>query len=147
MFVAGANGLGPFSVAMQRAQPADRTDAEVTTVTVRCTGHVRTAVGAPQLECTFEGRTLRAFLEAFFAEHDVRDLVLAGDAAAEAAPGWAAAPDELPGTWRANPEGDRTRRYARVTVNGVFNEHLDGLDTELEDGDRVALMDPFVFCV
>jgi molybdopterin converting factor small subunit len=33
-----------------------------------------------------------------------------------------------------------------VAVNGEFNEHLDGLDTELEAGDRVGLMFPFIFC-
>ena len=26
-----------------------------------------------------------------------------------------------------------------MTVRGTFNEHLDGLETELEDGDPVAL--------
>jgi molybdopterin converting factor small subunit len=31
-------------------------------------------------------------------------------------------------------------------VNGRFNEQLDGFDTELTDGDRVALMYPFMFC-
>ncbi len=31
-------------------------------------------------------------------------------------------------------------------VNGRFNEHLDGLDTELADSDRVSLMYPFIFC-
>ncbi|PSP64066.1 pterin cluster protein, partial [Halobacteriales archaeon QH_8_64_26] len=39
-----------------------------------------------------------------------------------------------------------TRAYARVAVNGRFNENLEGLDTELEAGDRVALMYPFMFC-
>ncbi|MDZ7702438.1 MAG: MoaD/ThiS family protein [Halobacteriales archaeon] len=131
---------------MQRAAESPAASAEQTTVNVRCTGHVRTAVGTAATEFSFEGETLRAFLEAFFAEHDVRDLILAGDGD-DATRGWAAAPEELPGTWRKNPEGDRTRRYARVTVNGVFNEHLEGLDTVLEAGDRVALMYPFVFCV
>ena len=132
---------------MQRTAASTPESAVQTTVEVRCTGHVRTAVGAAGMTFTFEGETLRAFLEAFFAEHDVRDLILAGDEEAGTARGWAAAPEKLPGTWRANPEGDRTRRYARVTINGVFNEHLDGLDTELAEGDRVALMYPFVFCV
>ena len=44
----------------------------------------------------------------------------------------------------------RTRRAllaaARVCVNGRFNELLDGFDTELEDGDRVALVNPFMYC-
>jgi len=37
--------------------------------------------------------------------------------------------------------------HVRTAVGkGTFDEHLDGLDTELDDGDRVALMYPFVFC-
>jgi molybdopterin converting factor small subunit len=32
-------------------------------------------------------------------------------------------------------------------VNGVFNEHLDGLDRTIADDDRVGLLSPFVVCV
>lgn len=124
------------------------TNAELeTTVEVRCTGHVRSAVGTGELTFSFGGEDLRAFLEAFFDEHDVRDMILAETEAEATARGWAPKRDEYPGVWRKNPPGDQTRRYVRVTVNGVFNEHLDGLDTRLEAGDRVALMYPFVFCV
>ncbi len=118
-----------------------------TTVIVRCTGHVRTAVGASQFEFSFVGTTLRDFLEAFFAEYPVEDLIMANDANMEAPPGWAPTPDELPGSWRANPPGERTRMYARVTINGRFNEHVDGLDTRLCSGDRVGLLYPFLYCV
>ncbi|RBI61265.1 pterin cluster protein [halophilic archaeon] len=123
----------------------DRGDETATTVTVRCTGHVRTAIGESRLEFGFEGSTLGEFLDAFFAEYDVADLVIAETEADATTRGWAAVSD-LPGTWRKNPEGEQTRAYARVTVDGRFNEHLDGLDTELRDGDRVALMYPFIFC-
>ena len=54
---------------------------------------------------------------------------------------------EPTGAWNKNPEGEQTRAFARVAINGRFNEHIDGLDTELEDGDRVALMYPFMFCL
>ncbi|AEH37318.1 MoaD/ThiS family protein [Halopiger xanaduensis] len=117
-----------------------------TTVTVRCTGHVREAVGTHELEFTFEGTRLQAFLEAFFAEYDVEDLLIAETEEEATAHGWAEPPEELPGTWRKNPEGEQTRTYARVCVNGKFNELLDGFQTELEDGDRVALIYPFMFC-
>ncbi|THE66847.1 pterin cluster protein [Salinadaptatus halalkaliphilus] len=119
---------------------------ESTTVTVRCTGHVRDAVGTHELEYTFEGTRLRAFLEAFFTEYDVADLLIAETEADATARGWARPPDELPGTWRKNPPGDQTRTFARVCVNGRFNEHLEGFETPLEDGDRVALIYPFMFC-
>jgi len=126
-------------------RPTGGTD-EQTTVEVRCTGHVRDAVGATGLEFTFEGTTLRAFLEAFFAEYDVKDLLIAETEDEATTDGWADPPDELPGTWRKNPEGEQTRQYARVAIDGTFNEHLAGLDTELSDGDRVSLMYPFIFC-
>lgn len=45
-----------------------------------------------------------------------------------------------------NPEDEQTRCYARGSVDGTFNEHLDGLDTELEDDDRISLMYPFIYC-
>ncbi|ELY26117.1 pterin cluster protein [Haloferax sp. Atlit-109R] len=117
-----------------------------TTVEVKLTGHVRSAAGTHRTEFTFEGETLRAFLEAFFAAYDVRDLVIAEREADATTRGWARV-DRPPGTWRKNPEGEQTQPYARVLVNGVFNENLDGFDTRLEDGDRVALMKPFLYCV
>ncbi|MFC4543653.1 pterin cluster protein [Halosolutus amylolyticus] len=125
----------------QRAQ-----QARTTTVEVRCTGHVRDAVGSHELEYTFEGDRLREFLESFFAEYDVEDMLIAETEAEATAHGWAPVPDELPGTWRKNPEGDQTRPYARVCINGRFNEHYEGFETTLEDGDRVALIYPFMFC-
>lgn len=120
----------------------------VTTVDVKATGHVRTALGEHRFEFTFEGSTLREFLEAFLAEHDVADLLIAETEAEGSTRGWARSPDvdALAGRWVANPEGERTRPYARVLVNGRFNELLDGFDTELEDGDRVALVNPFMYC-
>lgn len=118
-----------------------------TTVEARCTGHVRDAVGTGRLSFTFEGTTLREFLEAFFADYDVSDLLIAETEADATTRGWAPTPEELPGEWAKNPEGEQTRTYARVLVNGTFNEHLDGFDTELHDGDRVAMVKPFVFCV
>jgi molybdopterin converting factor small subunit len=123
------------------------TNAETrqTTVTVRCTGHVRTAIGRHELPFTFEGDTLREFLDAFFDEYDVADLLIAETDAEATHRGWASV-DEVPGTWQKNPEGENTRCYARVCVNGRFNENLDGLDTELDDDDRIALIYPFMFC-
>ncbi|MFB6079480.1 MAG: MoaD/ThiS family protein [Haloferacaceae archaeon] len=118
-----------------------------TSVTVRATGRVRDALGTPQFEFTFPGDRLRDFLDALFAEHpDLEDLLVAETEADATAHGWATPPEDLPGTWRKNPEGEQTRAYARVCVNGRFNELLDGFDTRLADGDRVALIYPFMFC-
>lgn len=123
-------------------------DAATTTVDVKATGHVRTALEAHRFEFTFGGSTLREFLEAFLEEHDVADLLIAETEAEASTEGWARFPDldALPGRWVDNPEGEQTRPYARVLVNGRFNELLDGFDTELGDGDRVALVNPFMYC-
>jgi len=126
---------------------SDQRETVQTTVDLRCTGHVRRRVGFGSTDYRFEGDTLRELLEAFFAEYDVRELIIAETEADATTRGWAPKGTPLAGTWRKNPEGEQTRRYARVLVNGTFNEHLDGLDTKLEDGDRVALLYPFVYCV
>jgi len=134
---------------MQRTEsPAgEPDDDDTTTVNVRCTGHVRTEVGEPRLEYTFEGETLREFLAAFFREYDVREMLIAETESEATTAGWAPDLEALPGeNYAKNPEGEQTRRYARVSVRGTFNEHLDGLDTELGDGDPVALMYPFIYC-
>lgn len=124
----------------------DSTDRPSTTVTVRATGHVRRRLGTHEFEFTFEGTTLRDFLDAFFDRYEVRDLLLAETEADAVAPGWADPPDDLDDSWHGNPEGERTRTYARVCVDGRFNETLGGFDTRLEDGNRVTLAYPFIFC-
>ena len=135
---------------MAHAQTRDGRQRAETTVEVRATGHVRDAIGTPRLSYTFEGETLREFVAAFFEEYgdEVRELVIAETAAESATRGWAPIDaDDVPGDLRKNPDGERTRAYARILVNGQFNEVLDGFDTELEPGDRVALVNPFLFCV
>ena len=119
----------------------------VTTVDVRCTGHVRTEIGKHSFDYSFEGSTLREFLDAFFEEYDVADMLIAETEQEATTNGWAPMEGEPPGAWRKNPEGEQTRAFARVAINGRFNEHLGGLDAELEEGDRVALMYPFMFCL
>ncbi|MFB6081396.1 MAG: MoaD/ThiS family protein [Halanaeroarchaeum sp.] len=126
---------------------SDQREREETTVELRMTGHVRRRTGIGKTEYTFEGSTLRDLLTAVFEEFDVQDLIIAESEADATTDGWAPTPESLPGVWKKNPPGDQTRRYARVLVNGRFNEHLDGLDTTIEDGDRVGLLYPFVYCV
>jgi molybdopterin converting factor small subunit len=121
-------------------------DQSATTVTVRATGNVRQRLGTNEVEFTFEGTRLRDFLDAFFERYDVSDLLIAETEADAVAPGWAPAPDRLDESWYRNPEGEQTRTYARVMVNGRFNETLRGFDTRLVDGDRVTLAHPFIFC-
>jgi molybdopterin converting factor small subunit len=120
--------------------------AVATTVDVKATGHVRRELGEHRFDYTFEGNTLREFLDALFGEHpELKEMLVAETEAEASTEGWVDI-DDLPGDWAKNPEGEQTRPYVRVVVNGTFNEHLDGFDTELEDGDRVALMFPFMFC-
>ncbi|MDS0477496.1 pterin cluster protein [Natrinema sp. 1APR25-10V2] len=134
------------ATADRSSEPVTGRDEETTTVTVRCTGHVRDAVGTHELEFTFEGTTLRAFLEDFFDEYELEGMLIAETEADATHSGWAPVPDDLPGTWRKNPEGEQTRPYARVCINGRFNEHLEGFETTLTGDDRVALIYPFMFC-
>jgi molybdopterin converting factor small subunit len=130
------------------AVPAAATDSEAeTTVTVRCTGHVRTELGEYEFEFTFAGDTLRAFLDELFEEYpELQEMLIAETEADATHSGWAPTPEELPGTWTKNPVGEQTTTYARILVNGHFNENENGFDTELEEGDRVALVYPFMFC-
>lgn len=125
----------------------DAEQTATTTVTVKATGHVRRELGEHRFEFTFEGDTLGEFLDAFFDEYGCEEMLLAETEAEETAHGWADYPGEPPGRWERNPEGERTRAFARVLVNGKFNELLDGFGTELDDGDRVALVYPFMFCL
>ena len=116
-----------------------------TTVTVRCTGHVRPELGVCEFEYTFEGDTLREFLDELFAEYpELQEMLIAESEAESTHSGWAPTPEALPGTWTENPVGEQTIAYARILVNGQFNEK--GFDTDLEAGDRVALVYPFIFC-
>lgn len=125
----------------------DSDTRQSTTVEVKCTGHVRTEIGEGQLDYTFEGTTLREFLDSFFDEYDVGEMLIAETESEATTEGWAPEMEELPGdNYAKNPEGEQTRCYARVVVNGTFNEHLEGLDTKLTDGDRVALIYPFIYC-
>jgi len=136
----GPDPVDPFA-------PSGRRATTETTVEVRCTGHVREEVGDSGFQYSFAGETLRAFLTSFFEEYDVRDLLIAETEAEATTRGWAPELGELPGeNYAKNPEGEQTRAYARVTVNGRFNEHREGLDTVLADGDRVALIYPFMYC-
>jgi len=116
-----------------------------TTVTVRCTGHVRTELG--EFEYAFEGDTHRAFLDDLFEEYpELQEMLIAESEAEATHSGWAPTPEELPGTWTKNPVGEQTIAYARILVNGHFNENEKGFDTEIEDGDRVALVYLSMFC-
>nr|WP_237561330.1 MoaD/ThiS family protein [Halostella pelagica] len=144
VFALGTRGEPPELSDMTTATQS--TETARTTVTVKCTGHVRTAVGEPEFSYAFEGDTLGEFLDDFFESYDVEEMLVAETEEEASTDGWADPPEELPGTWEKNPEGEQTRTYARVAVNGKFNEHLDGFDTELDDGDRVALIYPFIFC-
>ena len=126
---------------------AEREPTAETTVTVRCTGHVRTEIGNGRFEYTFEGDTLREFLAEFFEEYDVKEMLIAETEKEAMTDGWAPEFGELPGeNYNKNPEGEQSRRFARVLVDGTFNEHVDGLDTDLCDEDRVTLIYPFIYC-
>lgn len=105
---------------------SDRTQPE-TTVTVRCTGHVREAVGQHELTFTFTGTRLREFLESFFDAYDVEEMLIAETEADATAHGWAPVPDDLPGTWRKNPKANRPgvdlRSHVSPTLGNVSRHY------------------------
>jgi molybdopterin converting factor small subunit len=120
---------------------------EETTVALHATGHVRDAMEHPHQQFSFEGDTLRDLLEELFDRRpDLAEMLIAETEAEATTKGWAKPPENLPGTWHKNPEGEQTKPFARVLVRGKFNEVLDGFDTKIEDGDRVSLVYPFIFC-
>jgi molybdopterin converting factor small subunit len=128
-------------------EPDVESQGKTTTVALHATGHVRGRMDQPHQEFTFEGDTLRALLERLFDEQPELAEMLVAETEAEATTrGWAEPPENLPGKWHKNPEGEQTKPYARVLINGKFNEVLEDFDTEIEDGDRVSLVYPFIFC-
>lgn len=117
-----------------------------TTVDVRCTGRVRAAVGTDELEFAFDGDRLGEFLAAFADDYGLEELLVV-DPTEEPDPMarlWARPPGEVPG-WRPDAETERARPYGRVCVNGRFSYRLAGLETRVADGDRIALLYPFLF--
>jgi hypothetical protein len=85
-----------------RTEPSRRT-----TVDVRCTGHVRTEIGEHSFEYAFEGSTLREFLDAFFEEYGVADMLIAETEDEARTEGWAPTDGDPPGSW------EKTRRENR----------------------------------
>jgi hypothetical protein len=95
-------------VESELAEVREQTSQTLTTVGVQCTGRVRTAVGESGIEYAFEGDTLRAFLEQFFEEHDIRDVLITETEEEATAAGWAPELEELPGdNWAKNPRANR----------------------------------------
>ncbi|MFB6196295.1 MAG: pterin cluster protein [Haloplanus sp.] len=132
---------------MSTTEAESSTEHDTTTVALHATGHVRAEMEEPHQQFTFEGDTLRDLLEAVFDERpDLAEMLIAETDAEASTDGWAKPPENLPGTWHKNPEGEQTKPFARVLVNGKFNEVLDGFDTKIEDGDRVSFVYPFIFC-
>lgn len=91
--------------AAEHAEPSTQT-----TVDVRCTGHVRTEIGEHSFEYTFEGSTLRAFLDAFFEEYDVADMLIAETEADATTEGGLRTTATRRGPGRRTPKANRPAR-------------------------------------
>jgi molybdopterin converting factor small subunit len=89
----------------------------ITQVTLKFTGHVRSQMKTGQLDFSFEGSTLRELLGTFFAEHDVRDLLL--------------------------DDRDQLKPYARFVVEGRFSDFVGGLDARVVSGNMVTMINPY----
>jgi len=92
----------------ESTEPAesDGKQVESTTVEIRCTDHVRDAVGTSGFTYEFEGDTLRALLAAVFEEYPIEDMLIAETEKDATTEGWAPEFGELPGSnYAKNPEG------------------------------------------
>jgi sulfur-carrier protein len=98
--------------------PAVGGGGDLTRVTLKFAGDVRTRMGVNRMEFSFEGSQLRELLEALFAHHDLRDLIL--------------------------DERGNVLPYTRVAVNGRFSYLIGDLDAPIQEGDMVVLMKPYV---
>jgi len=91
---------------------------EMTGVRLKFTGDVRTRMGTDRMDFAFEGTTLGELLEALFARHELRDLIL--------------------------DEAGSIRPWSRVVVNGRFSYLVGDMDAPVQDGDMIVLMRPYV---
>lgn len=98
--------------------PAVGGGGDLTKVTLKFTGDVRTRMGVNRMEFSFEGSRLEDLLESLFAHHDLRDLIL--------------------------DEDGHVLPYTRVAVNGRFSYLIGDLDASIQEGDLVVLMKPYV---
>jgi len=90
----------------------------VTQVKLKFTGDVRSRMKADRMDFAFEGNTLGELLEALFATHNLRDLIL-------------------------NETGN-IKPWARVAVNGRFSYTVGDMSAPIQEGDLVALLHPYV---
>jgi molybdopterin synthase sulfur carrier subunit len=98
--------------------PAVGGGGDLTKVTLKFTGNVRTRMGVSRMEFSFEGSRLGDLFESLFAHHDLRDLIL--------------------------DEKGNILPYTRVAVNGRFSYLIGDLDAPIQEGDLVVLMKPYV---
>ncbi len=96
------------------SEPDGAAAGDLTQVTLKFTGHVRSRMGCDRMEFSFTGHTLGALLNDLFAHYDLRDLIL-------------------------NEEGE-VRPWARVAVNGRFSYLIGDMDAAIHDGDLVVLI-------
>jgi molybdopterin converting factor small subunit len=87
------------------------------TITVLFMSVARQRAGAGSVELTCRESTLKAILKEIVAAYGLADLFLS--------------------------EKGEVRPWARVLVNGRSHDLVGGLDVELHDGDRVALIYPY----
>ncbi|WP_276260781.1 MoaD/ThiS family protein [Haloglomus litoreum] len=128
----GLSGGPPASEARETA-PEGAEAATTTTVSVRACGRFRREFDDPRFEFTFTGDTLREFVGALLgARPELADRLI-GETRREDDAGWTDLQDDM-------AEGKRP--FVRVMIDGTFNEYRGGADAELDDGDRVELVEP-----
>ena len=128
----------PTTVERDADAAAEAITEATTTVDVRCTGHVRTAIGEHEMDFIVKGDTLRASLEAFFEAYGVEDLVIAGTEAEATAHGWAPTDGDPPGTRKKIPRanGPAPSRASRSTVRSTNTSTVSTRNSRTATGSR-----------
>lgn len=91
--------------------------SDVVRVKVKFISIVRERTGKSEVEFISSGRKFGDVLKEIIDEYHIGDIIL--------------------------KESGEVRPWARVLVNGRSHEFIGGLDVELHDGDRVALIYPY----
>lgn len=87
-------------------------------VLVKVFGELRALVGGPSLELELDGEKTTMLVLVRHLEKEQRELV------------------------EAFMDGDALRQYYILLINGLRADTLDGLNTEIRDGDEVAIFAP-----
>jgi molybdopterin converting factor small subunit len=87
-------------------------------VHLKFTGLVRSRMGLDRMDYEFEGYTLGELLVALFNSHDIQDLLM--------------------------DDNGTILPYSRVVINGRFSYLVGDMEAQIQEGDTIVLIRPYV---